>query len=47
MNGSEARGVSLSVFACGIITAFLILAGLIVDGAAQLSAQQRAENAAA
>jgi len=41
------RGVSLSVFACGAIVVLLIVAGLVVDGAAQVSAHVRAEGAAA
>jgi len=41
------RGLSLSVFACGAILALLIMAGLVIDGSAQLLARQRAEDAAA
>ena len=41
------RGVSMSVFACGAIMVLLILAGLVVDGAAQLAAHQRANTGAA
>ena len=37
----------MSVFACGAILALLIMAGLLVDGAAQMLAKQRAEDAAA
>ena len=37
----------MSVFACGAIMALLILAGLLVDGAAQMSAHQRAVDATA
>ena len=39
--------MSVSVFACGAILALLIMAGLLVDGAAQMLAKQRAEDAAA
>jgi len=35
----------MSVFACGAIMALLILAGLLVDGTAQMSARQRAVDA--
>jgi len=41
------RGVSMSVFACGAIMALLIVAGLVVDGTAQLVARERAHGAAA
>ncbi|MCL2489789.1 MAG: pilus assembly protein TadG-related protein [Propionibacteriaceae bacterium] len=44
---SDERGVSMSVFACGAIMALLILAGLVVDGTAQLMARERAQGAAA
>jgi len=37
----------MSVFACGAIMALLILAGLVVDGTAQLMARERAQGAAA
>ena len=47
MGNRNQRGVSLSVFACGAILALLIMAGLVVDGTAQLLAHQRAEDAAA
>jgi len=41
------RGVSMTVFACGAIMALLVLAGLVVDGTAQLMARERAHGAAA
>jgi len=44
---SRQRGVSLTVFACGAIMALLIVAGLAVDGGAQMSAHVRAQAAAA
>jgi len=37
----------MSVFACGVIVALLILAGLVVDGTAQMAARERAHGAAA
>jgi len=37
----------MSVFACGAVMALLILAGLLVDGTAQMSARQRAVDATA
>ena len=43
----DQRGVSMSVFACGAILVLLIMAGLLVDGAAQLMARQRVEDSAA
>ena len=43
----DQRGASMSVFACGAVMALLILAGLLVDGAAQMSARQRAVDATA
>lgn len=36
----------MSVLACGAIVALLVMAGLAVDGAAQMAAQQRAAGAA-
>jgi len=41
------RGVSMSVFACGAILALLIVAGLVVDGTAQMMARERAHGVAA
>jgi len=41
------RGVSMSVFACGAILALLIVAGLVVDGTAQMMAREHAHAAAA
>ncbi|MCL2783003.1 MAG: hypothetical protein FWD80_03395 [Propionibacteriaceae bacterium] len=43
----DQRGVSMSVFACGAIMTLLIVAGLLVDGAAQVSAHERVGAAAA
>jgi len=37
----------MSVFACGAILALLIVAGLVVDGTAQMMARERAHGAAA
>jgi len=37
----------MSVMTCGLIMALLIVAGLLVDGGAQLQAHQRASDAAA
>ena len=37
----------MSVFACGAIMALLIVAGLVVDGTAQIAARERAQGAAA
>ena len=37
----------MTVFACGAIIALLILAGLVVDGTAQMVARERAHGAAA
>ena len=47
MRVANERGVSLTVFACGAVLVLLIMTGLVVDGAAQLLARQRAENGAA
>ena len=44
--GSE-RGVSVSVLVCAIVPAFVLVTGLVVDGATQLSAERRAQVAAA
>jgi len=41
------RGLSASVLVCAILPAFVMMAGLAVDGAAQLAAQRRAEVIAA
>jgi len=44
--GNE-RGQSLSVFVTVVVVALLLVAGLVVDGGAQVDASRRAEGAAA
>ena len=41
------RGQSLSVFVTVVVVALLLVAGLVVDGGAQVDASRRAEGAAA
>lgn len=37
------RGVSFTAFVCGFVIALILIAGLVVDGGAQMAATRRAE----
>ena len=47
LNRGTERGISASVLVCAIMPAFIMMAGLAVDGASQVAAQRRAEVVAA